>query len=457
MRIGWVGKVVLAAAGPLLLGSSIFGWIMLQSVRDLERSRIEELLRSEAMVLASVLRDWEMEPAALAARVRRLADDVGIRITIVGDDGRVWADSAHDNVSAMENHGARPEVREAKETGEVALRTRYSETLGRDLLYAAARIGSSGAVVRVARDDRGVQAELARATGAVWVLLGSLILFCVGAAVLFARRVARPVEELTRIAQAVEAGDLAARVRPRGKDELSALGHSFNRMTEQLALSLRSARSEAARLTTLLEGMSEGVLAIDADSRVSFLNGRARVLLGLRDAAGVEGRPVLELVRDPRILALARRAPSEAEIVQDGPPRRILLVHARPVGGAGSDTILVIRDLSHMRRLERMRSDFVSNVSHELRTPLASLAAAVETLEDEDARADPETGARFVAMMGRNVRRLDALLNDILALSRLESRPETTGSPDVNMDAPGQFEIETERPRRGVPRDGTLR
>ncbi|MHC4940713.1 MAG: ATP-binding protein [Planctomycetota bacterium] len=440
MRIGWVGKVVLSAAGPLLLGTGIFGWFMLQSVEDLERGRIEDALRREVTVLGSILPDWRMDPATLEPRVSKLAAEVGNRVTIVAPDGRVLADSSHDNVSAMENHGARPEVVAAKSENGVALRARYSETLGRELLYAASRIGESEAVVRVARDYRGVQEELARVTRAFWFLVAGLIVFCVVAAVVFARRVAKPVEELTRASEAVEKGHLDTRVYPTGEDELSALGHSFNRMTEQLAESLDSARSETARLGALLEGMSEGVLAIDDTEQVSFLNGNAREILGLGSESEVVGRPLFELVRDPRILSIAqmaaeKRSPREAEIVQEGPPRRTLLVHARPVGAQGPDTILVISDRSRMRRLERMRSDFVSNVSHELRTPLSSIAAAVETLEDEEARVDPETGARFVAMVKRNVVRLEALLNDILALSRLESRPETLRRVPIDLAA----------------------
>jgi len=212
---------------------------------------------------------------------------------------------------------------------------------------------------------------------------------------------------------------------------MASLARSFNAMTERLTESLDVARSETERLSTLLDAMTEGVIAIDARERVSFVNPLAREILGLDREAVLVGRPVFELVRDPRILGVAGRAaesrePIEAELVQEGPPRRILRVHGRPVAGRpDADTILVISDLSRIRRLERMRSDFVANVSHELRTPLASIAAAVETLEDDEARTDPETGTRFVAMIKRNVRRLESLLNDILALSRLESRPET--------------------------------
>jgi len=431
MRIGWVSKIVLSAVGPVILAMGVFGVVLLGAVEEAEQKRIEEALEGEATVLAAAIQQWRLEPAELQQRVAALAEQLGNRVTIIAASGEVLADSSRADLSSMENHGGRPEVREALATGEVAINVRWSDTLRSKLLYAAAPVGQTGDVARIARDYRGIREELTRATRAFWFLLVAVVLFGLAGAVLFARRVARPIADLTSAAERVTAGDLKAHVRPVGNDEVARLGRGFNAMTERLAASLASARSEAARLAAVLEGMTDGVLALDARQRVSFLNGRARAILGLEDEDDVVGRPVFELIRDPRILDVAQRAnesrePIGVELVQEGPPRRILHIHARPVEGRDdADTILVVSDLSHMRRLERMRSDFVANVSHELRTPLASIAAAVETLEDEDARIDPESGTRFVGMIGRNVKRLEALLNDILALSRLESRPET--------------------------------
>ncbi|MHC4952770.1 MAG: ATP-binding protein [Planctomycetota bacterium] len=431
MRVGWIGKIIVSAVGPVLVAMGVFGFILLAAVRDAERSGIEEALRGKVAVLADAATEWPRDQRALAERVRRIAKIGANRVTVIAPDGTVLADSSRDDVSTMENHGGRPEIRAAKKQGNVALRARYSATVRRELLYAAAPVGSDGTVVRIARDYSGVQEELNRATQAYWFLLAGVVVFGVIAATVFGRRVARPVAALTEAAEAIAAGDLERRVHPVGNDEIARLGRSFNEMTQRLAQSLEAARSETARLGTLIEAMTEGVLALDSSARVSFLNGRAREILGLDPEGELVGRPIFELIRDPRILNVAEstnesRLPTEEEIVQEGPPRRILHLHARPVeGGVDADTILVVSDLSRMRRLERMRSDFVANVSHELRTPLASIAAAVETLEDEDSRIDPESGTRFVAMIKRNVKRLEALLNDILALSRLESRPET--------------------------------
>jgi len=300
----------------------------------------------------------------------------------------------------------------------------------RDLLYAAARVPGSDRVVRLARDLSAVEAELRQPQRTFWLVALGLGAAGVILATLAARGLARPLRELTEAAGRIEAGDLSARVYPRGADEVAVLGHAFNRMAERLGETLQRSEAQAARLTAVLEGMNEGVVAVDAQERISFLNGAARAILGLEPEVEVRGRRVYELVREPRILGLLQAAGSgrgtaEAEIAHDGPPRRLVQVHAAPVGEGPAGVILVLRDMSRLRRLEQMRTDFVSNVSHELRTPLASIAAAVENLDDDATRADAEDGPRFVQMIQRNLRRLEALLDDILALSRLESRPET--------------------------------
>jgi len=426
MRLGWAGKVGVGAAIPVVAGTLVFLLVTLDRVRDVTRADVEESLRNEAVVCAHALRHGGVERQRLATWATTLDEEIGARVTVIDGDGKVLADSRVEEVATMENHNQRPEVVAAREKGS-AVRTRYSHTLRRELVYAAARLPQSDLVVRIARDLSGVEEALQRPTrGFLVVALAIVALGCAGA-LLFARGVARPLRELTTAAERVEGGDLDVRVFPHGGDEVARLGHAFNRMTKELRETLGRSDAEAARLAAILEGMTEGVLAIDHSERISFLNGAARTILGLPAGTSLQGSALYELVREPRILALVQTAaggtPAEGEIRHEGPPRRLIQVHALPAGRSG--VIVVVRDMSRLRRLEQMRSDFVSNVSHELRTPLASIAAAVETLRDPETRTDSEEGPRFLEMIRRNMERLEALLNDILALSRLESRPET--------------------------------
>jgi two-component system phosphate regulon sensor histidine kinase PhoR len=450
MRFGWAGKVAIGAAVPVVVGLGAFLLIALNHAREVTRETIEEDLLNTVSVLAHALTSPEIEAPRLQERVIRLGREIGERVTVIDGTGVVLADSeAHP--PGMENHGRRPEVVKAKEVGRAVV-ARFSSTVKRPLVYAAARVPGSDVVVRVARDVSDVEASLRRTTDIFWPV--AVVVAALGAlgAILFARGMTRPLRDLTDAARKVQAGDLDAKVLPSREDEVGVLGRAFNRMTEQLRETLGRAEAETARLSTILEGMTEGVIAIDAEERISFLNRRARRILGLDAEQPVAGVRLYELVRDPRILGLVQMAASrketaEAEIRHDGPPRRMVQVFAAPVGGESPGVIVVLRDMSRLRRLEQMRSDFVSNVSHELRTPLANISAAVETLRDAEVRADAETGPRFLEMIRRNLTRLEALLDDILALSRMESRPETLTKEPVDLAAVTRTSVEELRGR----------
>jgi len=437
MRLGWAAKVALLSTLPILLGLGALVLIELREVRDATSKQLEMEMMGQAQILARLWAhpDGSIQPRE--GRIQALAEVLGDRLTVIDGNGVVLADSEVGDVGHLENHGSRKEVVEARAKG-VSVVRRWSRTVKRELVYAAARVPKSDAVVRIARDLSGFEAEINRPaatfyrTSAVILVLGATIAF------VLARALIRPVRELTVAAEAVSHGDLERAVRPTGTDEVAHLGEAFNHMTGRLRETISRAEEEAGWLATILEGMNEGVVAIDDEERVSFLNGAAREILALPADTKVEGRRLYELVRDPRLLGTVQAVrsagrPVDGEFTQEGPPQRMIQLHAARIGDGRTNTILVLRDMSRLRRLERMRSDFVSNVSHELRTPLASIAAAVETLEDADSRRDEDTGPRFVAMIRRNVARLEALLDDILALSRFESRPETVKRGTIDL------------------------
>jgi len=426
MRLGWAGKAAIAASLPVVAGLSTFLLVTTLRVRDATERSLDRSLLREAIVSAHAVARGPWTAGELQDWARAVGSQIGARVTVIEGDGTVTADSEVPDVATLDNHGERPEVVGAHQQG-TAVVTRHSHTLDRDLLYAAAKVPGTDRVVRLARDLSTVQEELRGPVPGFWFVALGVGAASILMAMFLARGLARPLAELTEAAQKVEGGALSARVYPRGSDEVARLGHAFNRMTDQMRETVERTEAEAARLSAILEGMNEGVIAVDPQERISFLNGAARSILGLGAEPDLPGKRIYELVREPRILGIIESAASgrgqaDAEIGHDGPPRSLLQVHAAKVP---SGVILVLRDMSRLRRLEQMRTDFVSNVSHELRTPLASIAAAVETLQDDAVRGDPVEGPRFVQMIQRNLRRLEALLDDILALSRLESRPET--------------------------------
>jgi two-component system phosphate regulon sensor histidine kinase PhoR len=265
------------------------------------------------------------------------------------------------------------------------------------------------------------------------------------------RQVARPLRELMRAVERMGAGARGPRVFPTDRDELSLLGRTFNRTSEQLAARIAALEEDRQQLRTILSGMVEGVVALDPDQRILFANERATVLLEL-PALGPVGRPLWEVVRQRSLLDAVRRAldgpePHREEIHWNGKLGRSLTVHAaRLPGEPPRGAVLVLHDTSELRRLERLRQEFVANVSHELKTPLSVIKAHVETLLD-GAAEDAEHRGRFLDQIARQSDRLHALILDLLSLARIESGSELFDFQEVALDVLVRGCVERYRPR----------
>jgi two-component system phosphate regulon sensor histidine kinase PhoR len=238
----------------------------------------------------------------------------------------------------------------------------------------------------------------------------------------------------------MSSGDLAVRIRVAGSDEVAELGRALDAMAGSLATSLTSLRAERDLLGVILESMQEGVLVLDRDSRVLLVNPALRATLGI--ASDAEGRAALELVRNADLQAILEKAQAgtgsvTAEIETGAPKTRRLLVHAAALpalDGKPRGLLAVFVDVSEIRRLETLRKDFVANVSHELRTPITAVRSAVETLRLTLA-SDPTASDRFVDIIDRNAQRLGSLVEDLLDLSRIESKEFKPEAKPVSLRA----------------------
>jgi two-component system phosphate regulon sensor histidine kinase PhoR len=232
-------------------------------------------------------------------------------------------------------------------------------------------------------------------------------------------------------------GDLATRARAAGDDELAALGAALDALATSLSGTLAQLRAERDLQLRILEGMQEGVLVTDENAHIVLVNPTLRSMLLLR--GDVLGRHVLEVVRVAdldALLATARetREPAQGEIEIGGIKPRRLLVHASALEGEDRGLLAVFVDVTDVRRLESLRRDFVANVSHELRTPVAAVLSATETLRT-GALKDPAAAERFLAIVERNATRLQALIEDLLELSRLDAREYAVRKERVVVDA----------------------
>jgi len=432
---------VLAALVALTVGAA--GLVAERTLRAQERADLTRSLQQRAELVRTALgtRAWEEDsPEQLHALATRAARAAEARVTLIAPDGKVLADSdvPPRHLPGVENHGDRPEVRAAL-AGEAGTASRRSSTVLRRLLYLAAPLETSEGrgAVRLAVDMTEVETRVGAlrrqllAGGAVG-LVAALAL-----ALFLTRYTVRPLREIRDALGALVRGEPDRRLPIRSRDELGDIARSVNAMAEQLRLRLTQITAEKEQLHAVLASMVEGVLVLDSDARVVLANPRARELLSMWGA--VEGRKLLEVARHPAIDEALRTAAgashpvvSEAEVSPRGGQSRSVLVHAVafPADGPRTGTVAVFHDVTELRHLENVRRDFVANASHELQTPLTAIRGFAETLLASGLPAETRPQVEVIL---RNAARLQALIGDMMELSRIESRrlPLHPGEVDV--------------------------
>jgi two-component system phosphate regulon sensor histidine kinase PhoR len=435
---------------------ALLGILLVSRVEHHYMDQMEDRLRSQAVLGVEMVRGRPVEGMpALQQRFEAMRRRQPLRITLLADDGTVLVESDRDpRRYPMENHADRPEVLEARQRGIGISRSRRSATLGQDLMYVAIRTDDDrGAVafVRAAWPLADIHTKLAELRSIIWSAAAVAGLIALALSFWLARRVTRPLQELTVGAERIAAGDYGQKVYSAGRDEVGTLARSFSNMSQRLAGQFAQLEEDRQQLRMILSGMVEGVIALDADQNILFANERAAELLGF-DSQARAGRKLWEVVRIRSLQNLVRRALSEPEPCQEelnwnGPTVKSLTVHAaRLPGSPPRGAVLVLHDTSELRRLERLRQDFVANVSHELKTPLSVIKACVETLL-EGAVEDPEHRGPFLTRIAEQAERLHVLILDLLSLARIESGTEAFAFAAVPLGPVVQACLERHRAR----------
>jgi two-component system phosphate regulon sensor histidine kinase PhoR len=361
------------------------------------------------------------------ALARNLGQRSGVRITVIDPGGIVVADSDEDP-ARMDNHRFRPEIDAAFRQGSGAA-VRFSQTLGTNMMYVARAVGDGDepiGAVRVAMPLSAIDAELARLLRLLGLAGVILLGLTFGVIYLVSRRLSRAVSRLARGALRFASGDLDHRIISPASSELGTVTGAFNRMAGQLEERIAELRSSQTELQAILQSMSNGVVAVDAEQRVISVNRAAETMLGL-EGRSARGRLLQEVVREPQlhrfvaeVLAGPGRHAEELAVGHDRP--RTLQATGEPLEDADGRRVgllVVLNDVTQLRRLETIRSDFAANVSHELQTPITTIKGYVETLLETDAREDGQD-RQFLEIINRNADRLAAIIEDLLALARLE-------------------------------------
>src|SRR5579864_563911 len=361
-----------------------------------------------------------------------------------------------------------PEVTAALGGGGTPVAVRYDAVLHDMRVYAAAPMVSRGRVTGV------VQVSVPRVWMRdlfmrVWEALGTALLLGAGAAWVLgawrARRLSAPVQALAHAADRISHGDLDSRAAEAGRDEIGHLARAFNTMGDQLRQQFDALAQERTKIEAILSSMSDAVAATDGAGRLLLLNGAARGLLGV-DPRNV-GRPAADLLGDHAVVRALERSvrlgtdSAEEFTVGTGAEERLFHLNAAPLragrgsagqspvpGAAGpaSGAVAVVRDVTELRRAERLRRELTANVSHELRTPLTSIKGFTETLLG-GAWADEATCRRFLTIIDAEATRLMTLVDDLTALSRLESRAAPLQLAPVRLDVLAADAVSRMRPQ----------
>jgi two-component system phosphate regulon sensor histidine kinase PhoR len=408
-------------------------WYASSSMRHFFLRHIEGDLEARARLFENQLLE-RIEPLD-AEGIDQLCKDVArsadTRITVILPSGEVVGDSDEDP-EKMDNHLDRPEILKAFSLGR-GTSTRYSVTLEQSMMYVALPLKKDArtvGVVRTSMSADSIDAALGRIQ--IRIFLGGFIMAAFAAALSFivSHRIKRPIDEIKRGAERFAGGDFQFRLPQSDMEELAGLSETMNQMAGELQERINTITAQRNELEAVLSSMVEGVLAVDMEEGIISMNDAAAQIFHC-DPSKAEGRSIQEVVRHPELQkfvgdALSSETPVEKDVVLYGAEEQILNglgTALRDAQGKREGALIVLNDVTQLRRLENIRRDFVANVSHEIKTPITAIKGFVETLRDGAAK-NHKDAERFLEIIDKHVDRLEAIIEDLLSLSRIERQTE---------------------------------
>lgn len=417
----------------IAISVTIMTWLTSSSMIEVCRQNSVDNLQAQATLLANFSSAFleSGQSSALDAKLKSISQSNKDRLTVFDKDGGVIADS-WDDPSRMRLDVKRPEVSEAL-SGKLVVNARQSFSRNARTIYVAVPITVNGDVHGVARVAMSMSAMAKSVSMTYWEIVASgivVVILASAAAYLVSRKISAPMSELLEGAKKFAQGDLSFRLAPPESYECRTLAQVMNQMAELLEMRINKLTEQRNELEAVLYGMSEAVLAVDLDERIIRVNLAAEKLFGI-DASKIKGVILQELIRNSQLQRFVRHTlvqnrPTEGEIIFIGDNEKFLQAHGSPLldsRGSKIGALIVLNDITRMKKLEVIRRDFVANVSHELKTPITSIKGFLETLK-EGAISDPQNAERFLDIAIKHTDRLIAIIEDLLSLSRVETDSE---------------------------------
>lgn len=420
-------KLVLCNAAIIIAGFIAAFLLAALQVQQQYKTEFTRRLDTALSILSTQADAISKDPEAIATHIGVQLEQTGqmMRISIIDLNGKVIGDSAKEDIN--QNHSNRPEIIQAREQG-YGYDTRVSASLNQRYYYKAIYI-KDRLFIRAALPT----ADLDKVVNQLWAvallsMLMGIAIVCIITSILV-YRMTDPLKRLTRMARQISDGDYSSRVVGEYSDEIGELADSFNAMAESTETAVSQLKSKQNQLEGVLQGMDDGVLAINAENEILFLNQSARSQLqkpNLKDGNKLEGSLLISrisnLMKDAINQSIMRK-----ELLVGAPNEKQFTIYASPIEGQKTQSALaVITDVTRMHRLEQLRSEFVANVTHELKTPLTSIRGSIELLKSTD--RDEKTRRYFYDVLDIEAERLHRLIDDMLALSQIENSKEDPSS-----------------------------
>ncbi len=435
LRSRFLWKLYAGYSALILTSSAIVGIMISQRVEGDALAEIQQSLHARAVLLEEVASQLsEVPDSSFQQRISILGTEIATRLTVIGADGTVIADS-DEYPSEMDNHADRPEILAARSHG-IGTATRYSNTLKTRMMYLSLPVVEQGQIVayiRTALPLSTIDGRLnhLRYTIVLGAGLSAIIALLLG--LLLTNHYVRPLASMTSIAESMSHGDYDKRLVESRVDEIGKLAQALNRMAESCSNRTDTIKADRNKLSTILSGMTEGVVAVGLDEHVLHLNEAAGKLLGVSPLESLD-KPIWQVTRVPEITEILTDSLRDGTSAQ----RKLLIttkltdqsleMDASPLhDGQGNlvGAVVVLHDVSELNRLEMVRREFVANASHELKTPITAIRGLVETLIDDE-ELEPAKRDRFLGKIKDQSIRLGSIVTDLLTISRLESESNET-------------------------------
>ncbi|PIS29819.1 hypothetical protein COT42_04295 [Candidatus Saganbacteria bacterium CG08_land_8_20_14_0_20_45_16] len=439
-----------AFVGIVIASSLIFLMVAAPRIKAANINQVgQELYKQISLVEAdftTYLR-WQTWPSVIQKKAQEIARLSKSRVTIIDKSGKVIADSStpFSKIKNLESHSNRPEIIKAKKST-VGSAARYSATLDKNLVYSAKALrdqqGKLLGFIRLAVPATYVAEISSRTNKAMGIALILAIITAIIISSYLARYFSKPIVRLVDVTRRIAAGDFPQTILQKSNFELGELETAVEQMSRKLSNAFKKISSERSQIVAVLSSMSEAVLAVDIHSKVIFANPVMEKMFCIIEPE-VSGKSAREAIRNNEIAdlldqALKTESLKEAEIsVRRTDGEDIFIAHASPIkneSGALLGAVSVLYDITEIRKLEKHRSEFVANVSHELKTPLTAIRNYVETLLD-GAIEDPENNKNFLAKIEKHAINLSSLIDDILEVSKLETKRDIAPFATLNVIA----------------------